>query len=645
MYKLCVFGGTTEGRELVEFLNTQPCRVTACVATEYGQTLLPEGENLTVSARPLPVGEIGALLQAERFDLVIDATHPYAASITRSIAAACEAPEDAVFAENTDEAVRFLSGTEGNILLTTGSKELSKFAALPDFAARCWARVLPLPASLEACGAAGLSPSHIFALQGPFSREMDEAMLHRTGARWLVTKDGGAAGGFQEKAAAARHAGARLLVIGRPAQETGSSLPETIGALCARFGFSCRPRVTVVGIGPGSEDAQTGEVRAAIRAADALIGARRMLEAVARPGQLALDAIAPEAIADRIREHPQCRRFTVVMSGDTGFFSGTKKLLPLLQDCETTVLPGLSSLSYLCARLGVSYESVVPVSLHGRVHDIVPDVRRNKTVFVLVGGEGGMAALCQRLTGAGLGQVRVSVGERLSYPDEKITCGTAAELASREFDKLSVALIENPAPDAVVTHGLPDEVFLREMDPAHVVPMTKSEVRAVCLSKLALTERAVCWDVGAGTGSVSIEMALQAKRGRVYAVERQEDALALLARNKAAFSAENLEIVSGTAPAACEALPAPTHVFLGGTAGNLNGILDAALRKNPHVRIVATAVTLESVGALAARMADFEKAECVSLQAARARTAGSYHLMQGQNPVYIFTMQKRREQA
>ena len=363
------------------------------------------------------------------------------------------------------------------------------------------------------------------------------------------------------------------------------------------------------------------------------------------PGQAAHAAIAPEDIRDYILAHPEYRSFAVVMSGDTGFFSGTKKLLPLLQDCETTVLPGLSSLSYLCARLGVSYESVVPVSLHGRVHDIVPDVRRNKTVFVLVGGEGGMAALCQRLTGAGLGQVRVSVGERLSYPDEKITCGTAAELASREFDKLSVALIENPAPDAVVTHGLPDEVFLREMDPAHVVPMTKSEVRAVCLSKLALTERAVCWDVGAGTGSVSIEMALQAKRGRVYAVERQEDALALLARNKAAFSAGNLEIVSGTAPAACEALPAPTHVFLGGTAGNLNGILDAALRKNPHVRIVATAVTLESVGALAARMADFEKAECVSLQAACARTAGSYHLMQGQNPVYIFTMQNRREQA
>lgn len=172
MYKLCVFGGTTEGRELVEFLNTQPCRVTACVATGIRPDP-PAGGRKPDRLGPTPAGrEIGALLQTERFDLVIDATHPYAASITRSTAAACEAagvehwrllrgaseaPEDAVFAENTDEAVRFLSGTEGNILLTTGSKELSKFAALPDFAARCWARVLPLPASLEACGAAGLS--------------------------------------------------------------------------------------------------------------------------------------------------------------------------------------------------------------------------------------------------------------------------------------------------------------------------------------------------------------------------------------------------------------------------------------------------------------------------------------------------------
>lgn len=652
MYKLCVFGGTTEGRELVEFLNTQPCRVTACVATEYGQTLLPEGENLTVSARPLPVGEIGALLQAERFDLVIDATHPYAASITRSIAAACEAagvehwrllrgaseaPEDAVFAENTDEAVRFLSGTEGNILLTTGSKELSKFAALPDFAARCWARVLPLPASLEACSAAGLSPSHIFALQGPFSREMDEAMLHRTGARWLVTKDGGAAGGFQEKAAAARHAGARLLVIGRPAQETGSSLPETIGALCARFGFSCRPQVTVVGIGPGSEAAQTGEVRAAIRAADALIGARRMLEAVARPGQLALDAIAPDAIADRIREHPQCRRFTVVMSGDTGFFSGTKKLLPLLAGCRVTVLPGLSSLSCLCARLGTSYEDVLPVTLHGRSEPVLLPLAQGRRVFALVGGENGMGKLCRALTENGMGAARVSVGEHLSYPDEAITTGTAEELSERQFESLAVALIEYGGEPLPVTAGLPDEAFSR----AESVPMTKSEIRAVCLSKLALREDSVVWDVGAGTGSVTVEAAMAARRGRVYAVERKDAAFDILRKNLRRFHTDNVTPVSGTAPDACADLPAPTHAFLGGTTGHMKEIIALLLEKNPRVRIVATAVTLESVAELTecVKAFPFRETEAVSLTAARSRKAGAYHLMTGQNPVYIFTMQ------
>ena len=659
MYKICVFGGTTEGRELVEFLNTQPCRITACVATDYGQALLPESDRLTVSARRLPVGEIAGLLRQERFDLVIDATHPYAASISASIRKACletgtetwrllrgasAAPEDAVFVENTEKAVELLCKTEGNILLTTGSKELAHYAALPGFAERCWARVLPLPASLEACRAAGLPPAHILAMQGPFSEELNAALLRSTGARWLVTKDGGAAGGFAEKAAAAAQTGARLLVIGRPAETDGRSLEETVSALCARFSFRRRPEVSIVGLGPGAECAQTGEVREAIRTADCLIGAKRMLSAVAAPGRLCMEAIAPEAIADAIAAHPACARFAVIMSGDTGFFSGTKKLLPRLADCRVRVLPGLSSLSVLCARLGVSYEDVVPVSLHGRTHDIVSDVRRHARVFALVGGEDGMAALCRRLRDAGLGDVRVSVGERLSYPDEAVTCGTAAELCGHTFAPLSVALLENPAPSAV-TPGLPDELFLRAQEPGHVVPMTKSEVRAVCLSKLALPENAICWDVGAGTGSVSVEMALQAPKGRVYAIERNETALALIAANRASFGLENLEVICGTAPEACAGLPAPTHVFLGGTAGNLHAILQTALEKNPQVRIVAAAVTLESAAALTACMAEFSKAECVQVQVSRAKPAGPYHLMQAQNPVFLFTLQNGGETA
>ena len=494
MCNICVFAGTTEGRELAEFLAGQPVQATVCVATEYGETLLPEAKNVTVLAGRIPVADIIRMLQETRFDLVIDATHPYAASITESICTACREteteylrllrqscdPKEAlVCVENAAEAAAFLANTEGSILLTTGSKELAAYSGILDFTQRVYARVLPMDASLEACRTAGLKASHIIAMQGPFSEEMDLATLRFANAAWMVTKDGGEAGGFPAKVSAARKAGAGLVVIGRPPQRGGLPFAAVLDVLCKRFGCTV----------PGSREAMTREVSEAIETADCLIGAKRMLDAVARPGQPTYDAIAPQDIADFIRAHREYRRFAVVMSGDTGFFSGTKKLLPLLEGCDTAVLPGLSSLSYLCARLQTSYEDVRVVSLHGRQHNILPEVRANGRLFALVGGERGINDLCRTLTAGGLGGVTVSVGQRLGYPDERIMCGTAAELAEGAYAPLSVALIENPHPDAVVTPGLPDDAFLRSAEGMPVVPMTKSEVRAVCLSKLRLTYR------------------------------------------------------------------------------------------------------------------------------------------------------------
>ncbi len=652
MCKLCVFAGTTEGRELVEFLCTQAVSVTACVATEYGETLLSPRENLTISAQRLTREEMEALFSRENFDMVIDATHPYASVVTENISRACEqagvryqrllrsgckAGEDAVFVPDIPAAVDYLNRTEGPILLTTGSKELAKYTGLYDFANRVYARVLPMEDSLRLCQSAGLKPAHILAMQGPFSVDMNVAMLKSLGAKYLVTKDSGTTGGFDEKVTAARAANATLVVIGRPPQREGLSLPETIDLLCREFNLKRKPRVTIVGIGPGSREAMTAEVRRALEEADCLIGAKRMLEAGLRPNQTVFDAVSPAKIAEYINNHPEFNRFTVAMSGDVGFFSGAKKLLPLLSGCEVTVLPGLSSLVYLCARLGTSYEDVRPVSLHGRDHDLVPDIRKNRRVFTLVGGENGIGLLCKQLTEAGLGGVKVSVGENLSYPQEKVAVGTAAELAELTFESLSVALIENPTADPVVTHGLPDEAFQR----TESVPMTKSEVRSVCLSKLALTEHAICWDVGAGSGSVAIEMALQANSGQVFAIERKDTAVELLRENTRRFGLENLSVVPGLAPEACLCLPAPTHVFIGGSAGNMRQILDCILAKNPNARIVATAVTLESVAELTQCIKDipFTYTEVVSMSVARDRKAGPYHLMMGQNPIFIFTMQ------
>ena len=386
----------------------------------------------------------------------------------------------------------------------------------------------------------------------------------------------------------------------------------------------------------------TGQARRAIRGADCVIGAKRMLEAAFSDGrQVRCEAVAPGEILQCIRERRDCRRFAVALSGDTGFFSGARKLLPLLADCDVEILPGLSSLQVLCARLGTSYEDVVSLSLHGRDRDIVPDVCQNRRVFVLVGGAEGMARLCRTLTEAGLGEVRVSVGERLGYPEEKISAGTARELSDGTFDPLSAALIENEAARPFAP-GLPDGLFLRGQGAGGAVPMTKSEVRACILSKLAPPRDAVCWDVGAGTGSVSVELALWAREGQVFAIEKKEDALSLLEENRRRFHVSNLTPVPGAAPEACRALPPPTHAFLGGSSGNLREIVSLLLEKNPHVRIAASAVTLETIAELTdiGKEFSFTEFEAVCLSAARGRKAGAYHLMAGQNPVYLFTMKK-----
>ncbi len=655
MFKLCVFAGTTEGRRLIEFLSDKPARVLACVATEYGETLIRPAQNLAVSAKRLDEGEMQALFEGERFDLVIDATHPYASVVSENVVSACKKTETEYLRlergepgsavprcfSSTDEAARYLNGTEGNILFTTGSKELSRFSIIEGFAARAYARVLPMEDSLRLCADAGLHPSHIIAMQGPFSREMNAATINAVNAAFVVTKMSGRAGGFDEKAEAAKECGAELVVIGRPPEKAGGlSYRETLKYLQKRFGFAHRSFVTVCGIGMGGRETLTLGADEAIRSAECIIGAKRMTEA-ARADQAVFEAVSPVAIADYIREHGEFSRFCVLMSGDTGFFSGTKKLLPLLDFCAVKVLPGISSLSYLCAKAGLSYEDVLSVSLHGREANIGRICSVNRRVFALVSGENGAGRLIRFLADeAGLGYARITVGERLGYPDERITSGTANELKSAAFNSLSAVYIENTCPKSAA-FGLPDAIFARNNEGEAVVPMTKSEVRSVCMSKLGLLSDSVVWDVGSGTGSVSVEAALISLYGKVYAIEKKHGAAELTRLNAKAAQVCNIEVVEGSAPEVCIPLPSPTHAFIGGSSGNMKEIISLLLEKNPSVRIVATAISLETVCELTecAKQFGFEETEIVCLNASRARSVGGYNLMTAQNPVYIFTMQ------
>ncbi len=391
--------------------------------------------------------------------------------------------------------------------------------------------------------------------------------------------------------------------------------------------------VYLIGAGMGTRDTMTvAAVRAAQECA-VLVGAARLLEPW--QGEKPCRAmVAAREIAAFVRECGESP-IGVLLSGDTGFYSGAQRLRPLLEGCRVVTLPGVSSLSYFCARLGVSWSpDLRVVSAHGRSCDVPGEIQCHARTFALTGGAVKAQDICRELTERGLGDVRVTVGERLGGPEERIVEGTAQELAGQEFADLSVLLAENPRPVTVPAQGpgQPDGAFLRGE-----APMTKEEVRALCLRRLRLEPGHTVWDVGAGTGSVSVECALSCPRGRVFAVEKDPAALALLGTNRARFGLSNLTVVEGTAPRVLEDLPAPDRVFLGGTSGALEEMLALIFRKNPAARVVCTAVTMETVGKAAPLFARLKDADMVQLSAVRTRPAGRYHLMDAQNPVWIFS--------
>ena len=656
MYKAIVFAGTTEGYALCEFLAENRVSVYACAATEYGGSLLQENEFLHVSAGRLKTEDMEELFRKENPEIVLDATHPYAAEVTKNIRTACESagvlyqrilrPEgeknsEAIYVESTEEAAAFLSGTEGNIFLTTGSKELTKFTGIPDYKERLFARVLSIPSVIRSCAELGIEGKHLIGMQGPFSAEINEAMLRQFQCSYLVTKDTGLAGGFPEKMEACQRCGVTPVIIGRPLKEEGLSLQDARVFLSKMFGFTLSQKISLVGIGMGAEKTLTLEGKKALNEAELLIGAKRMTEAVQKPGQMVLHEYRSEKIVEYIREHPKYRTVAIALSGDVGFYSGAKKLIDQL-DGNVEVICGISSVVYFMSKIGLSWDDAKIVSAHGRNCNLISLIRHNPKVFSILGTEDGVAVLASRLVYYGMGDVTLYVGENLSYKNEKIFHDKAANLTEYRGDALSVvtACNEKATPMSAV-HGISDGEFLRGK-----APMTKEEVRTVSLSKLRLSEDSVCYDVGAGTGSVSVEMALRAWMGQVYAIEKKEDALALLKENKKKFAVDNLAIIPGVAPEAMTELPAPTHAFIGGSSGNMQDIINLLLEKNPKVRIVINCITLETVTEAMNAIRDFglEDVDIVQLAAARSKSKGRYHMMMGENPIYIISCSGRGEE-
>lgn len=714
--QLLIFGGTSEGRELAERLDRAGCSAVVFVATEYGREVLSCSSRIQVRVGRLDEEQMEAMLATRRPIAVVDATHPYAREVTVNLRAACEKTGTLYLrlareSEETDlqkgvtvfddcaSAADYLEVHEGRILLTTGLKELPVFAERILDRSRIYARVLLQEGLFEVMDRYGLSKKQLICMQGPFTEELNAAMLRQLQASYLVTKESGTAGGFSEKVEAAKQTGAVCVVIRRPGAEqgydmetllqrlaeltgaelTGAELTdvELTGTELSKGGTSrsaeceagaceggaqgetaalCRdgacaadiepvPEVVLTGIGMGAEEQLTLEAQRAFFEADCIIGAERMLQTLKEYKKPKASMYQAQQIADYIRTHPQYRRFAVALSGDVGFYSGAKRLLNCLSGMRVRLICGISSVQYFAARLQLPWEDMVLMSSHGRQQNLIAAVQRNPRVFTLASDLGSVVELLRELIDSHLSETFVRVGVNLSYPTEALYEGTAGELLARLPEDagqkhVCVLLIEHAAAvSRPVYQSIPDDALVRGN-----VPMTKEEVRSVIIAKLGLKRHALVYDIGAGTGSVSVECARLADCGAVYAIERNPAACSLIEANREKFAVPNLHVIEGSAPEALRDLPAPTHVFIGGSGGTLRESLLLLRRRNPFVRIVISCITLETLSEVTAFLREerIQGADICCVTVARAREAGAYHLMSGQNPVYIVTWQQEK---
>ena len=695
MKKIVIFAGTTEGRRLSEILADAGIAHTVCVATEYGEIVMrdqtdaeaaraKEQSLVSLHRGRMDRKQIEEFLRNEGYEIVVDATHPYARVVTenlrgavaalqtsekkaqspiylrleREISETPEAEDPAVsirYFESNADCAKALEDTEGNILLTTGSKELATYCASGRLHDRLYVRILPGRESLELCMEQGIKGRQILALQGPFSTEMNAAILKQYDIRHMVTKNSGRTGGYQEKLEAAKMLGIPVYVI-QPARKAGDTY--SFAGICGKLEQLCDCKLSgqgsmeicLAGIGMGSKDGQTQEVQHAIETADILLGAERMIERYSakiekRPYYMT-EQILPyleQLQKNGLTAQKDPLRVTVLFSGDTGFYSGCRKLYVALQEtiaagtlnAGVQILPGISSVVSLAARVGESYEDAAILSMHGKkLNRLSATVESHEKVFLLTSGSEDIRKIGRLLAEVGLTDCEVTVGYQLSYPEESIRILTPGQCEEITEEGLYTCLIRNPhwQPERL-THGRADICFLRDAK----TPMTKEEVREVSICKLHLTQNAVVYDIGSGTGSVAIEIAGVPGGVQVYAIERKPEAVELLRKNREQFHMDNIQIIEAPAPEGLEELPVPTHAFIGGSGGRLLDILQILYRKNPHMRIVINAISMETIAELRKVLEAFpvEEEEILQMQVSRVKKLGGYHLPQAENPVWI----------
>lgn len=399
--------------------------------------------------------------------------------------------------------------------------------------------------------------------------------------------------------------------------------------------------ITVIGIGPGSKSLITRAGEHAISAADVLIGGRRHLALFGDDSKLKIEIKVPLSdVYQYIEEHAGHQRIAVLASGDPGLFSIASAVAAALPHIHLNVIPGISSLQYLCARAGSAWNDLTILTLHGQDDaSLESRLQQGGRFAVFTDPDHSPDAVARRIQSAGIAVKHIIVGEDLSLSTEKITMGNTRSIAEGHFAVLSLMIIETTAhPPSFFPPGLPDDAFIRGN-----VPMTKEEIRALSVSKLRIRHNSIVWDIGAGTGSVSCECAMLARNGKVYAMDRSEESVSLIKQNAGHFGLVNIEVLLCTAPDGFETLPIPDRIFIGGSGGMLGEILEAIVmgckaQRLSFPRIVLNAITLETAYLALTELKRLGfTTELIHASIAKGISIGSSNLLKAQNPIFIIT--------
>ncbi len=663
-----IFSGTTEGRKLSKMLSAAAVEHIVSVVSQYGSDVMEKSPYLDVRIGRMDEEEMKEFLSSSGFekdDVIVDATHPYALLASENIKKAaafagcrlyrvarkkdCTGFSDEIcFYENIEEFAKFADSSEGNILLTTGSNTLPQYCknVSAETLSRTYVRILPAKESMDICHDNGIEMSRIIAMQGPFTVEINRALFRQYDIRHMLTKESGAAGGFEEKMEAAAAAGVSCHVIVRPGEDADESGEDIYRVFEEITGSKHIPKRNIVLVGAGmGKTTVTADAFKILREADAVFGAKSVTAQYSEYIRTA--DVFDMYRADDIISVLACRRdienIVVLFSGDPSFYSGAKDAYDRFrmwdEETEVTVLPGVSSVSYLCAKLGMSYDDAVITSVHGKnggdAAVVLADlIHKNRKTLALTSSAEDVAKVAEIFADRG-SDVTFHIGENLGRDDEMITVMSAKEAVSYEGNGKITVLFINPSPERKpIFDCLRDDVFLRDN-----VPMTKECIRHESIIRLGVCHGDTVYDIGGGTGAAALEIASLDPSVRVTTIERKPEAVNLIRRNIENLGIRNVEVIEGDAIEVLNELEAPDCVFIGGSGGRIKEIIDIISARKKGIRYVMNAVSLETIEEVSHIIEEYGISDerAVQIAVSEIKKAGSHHMMTAQNPVTIFS--------